>query len=142
MGIGEPDFAGYIKNAWDESSFRVAPYGGRAVRFGLFMDRDNILNNHGFRRRCSCAISFTARSRLAMSAVWGQLRHPISATDKLRFPFGDRRYPPILEELNPKTNGRAEYRTPLLSSSGMLFNEFDTIFHDIFNRTKPKRIAK
>jgi AAA+ ATPase superfamily predicted ATPase len=134
MGIGEPDFAGYLKNAWD----------------GLFSRRDrtvvvlcgsvsswieeNILNNTGFVGRCSWQFHLRPLELPECQQFWGRSAARISTTEKLRFLAVTGGIPRYLEELDPKKTAEQNIARLCFHPSGMLFNEFDNIFSDIFHR--------
>jgi uncharacterized protein len=134
MGIGEPDFAGYIKNAWDELFSRRA--NTVVVLCGSVSSwiEDNILNNTAFVGRCSWQFRLRPLSLGECQQFWGRSAIRISATDKLRFLSVTGGIPRYLEELNPKQTAEQNIARLCFHPSGMLFNEFDAIFHDIFNR--------
>ena len=134
MGIGEPDFAGYLKNAWD----------------GLFSRRDrtvvvlcgsvsswieeNILNNTGFVGRCSWQFHLRPLALSECQKFWGRSAARISTTEKLRFLAVTGGVPRYLEELDPKKTAEHNIARLCFHPGGMLFNEFDSIFSDIFHR--------
>jgi hypothetical protein len=68
---------------------------------------------------------------------WGRAASRISTTEKLRFLAVTGGIPRYLEELNPKQTAEQNIARLCFHPSGMLFNEFDSIFHDIFNRKAP-----
>jgi AAA+ ATPase superfamily predicted ATPase len=134
MGIGEPDFAGYLKNAWD----------------GLFSRRDrtvvvlcgsvsswieeNILNNTGFVGRCSWQFHLRPLALSECQMFWGRSAARISTTEKLRFLAVTGGVPRYLEELDPRKTAEHNIARLCFHPGGMLFNEFDSIFSDIFHR--------
>jgi AAA+ ATPase superfamily predicted ATPase len=137
MGMGEPDFAGYLKNAWD----------------GLFSRRDrtvvvlcgsvsswieeNILNNTGFVGRCSWQFHLGPLALSECRQFWGRSAARISTTEKLRFLSVTGGVPRYLEELDTKKTAEQNIARLCFHPSGMLFNEFDSIFSDIFHRRAP-----
>jgi uncharacterized protein len=137
MGIGEADFPGYIKNAWD----------------GLFSRRDrtvvvlcgsvsswieeNILNNTGFVGRCSWQFHLGPLSLSECQQFWGRSATRISTTEKLRLLAVTGGVPRYLEELDPKKTAEQNIARLCFHPSGMLFHEFDSIFNDIFHRRAP-----
>lgn len=73
MGIGEPDFAGYIKNAWDELFSRRA--NTVVVLCGSVSSwiEANILNNTGFVKRCSWQFHLRPLALHECEQFWGVL---------------------------------------------------------------------
>lgn len=137
MGIGEPDFAGYIKNAWDELFSRR---GRTVVVFCGSVSswiEENILNNTGFVGRCSWQFRLRPLTLHECEQFWGRNTSRISTAEKLRFLAVTGGIPRYLEELNPKQTAEQNISSLCFHPSGMLFNEFDSIFHDIFNRKAP-----
>lgn len=137
MGIGEPDFAGYVKNAWDELFSRRA--NTVVVLCGSVSSwiEENILNNTGFVGRCSWQFHLRALALQECEQFWGRAAARISTTEKIRFLAVTGGIPRYLEELNPKQTAEQNIARLCFHPSGMLFNEFDSIFHDIFNRKAP-----
>lgn len=134
MGIGEPDFAGYIKNAWDELFSRRART--IVVLCGSVSSwiEENILNNTGFVGRCSWQFNLQPLALHECQQFWGRAAARISTTEKLRFLAVTGGIPRYLEELNPRQTAEQNIARLCFHPSGMLFNEFESIFHDIFNR--------
>lgn len=134
MGIGEPDFAGYIKNAWDNLFSRRAKT--VVVLCGSVSSwiEENILNSTGFVGRCSWQFHLQPLKLHECEQFWGRSASRISTTEKLRFLAVIGGIPRYLEELNPKQTAEQNISRLCFHPSGMLFNEFDCIFHDIFNR--------
>ncbi len=89
MGIGEPDFAGYIKNAWDELFSRRAKT--VVVLCGSVSSwiESNILNNTGFVGRCSWQFHLRPLELHDCDQFWERLpanqhnrKAPISRSDR------------------------------------------------------------
>ncbi len=137
MGIGAPDFAGYIKNAWDQHFSRRAKT--VVVLCGSVSSwiEENILNNTGFVGRCSWQFHLQPLALHECEQFWGRSAPRISTTEKLRFLAVTGGIPRYLEELNPKQTAEQNIARLCFHPSGMLFNEFDSIFRDIFNRKAP-----
>lgn len=137
MGIGEPDFAGYIKNAWDELfSRRVKTVVVLCGSVSSWIE-ENILNNTGFVGRCSWQFHLRPLALHECEQFWGRAAFRISPTEKLRLLAVTGGIPRYLEELNPKQTAEQNIARLCFHASGILFNEFDSIFHDIFTRKAP-----
>jgi AAA+ ATPase superfamily predicted ATPase len=134
MGIGEPDFAGYLKNAWDALFSRrertVVVVCGSVSSW----IEENILNNTGFVGRCSWQFHLGHLDLPECQQFWGRSATRISTTEKLRFLAVSGGVPRYLEELDPKKTAEQNIARLCFHPSGMLFNEFDSIFSDIFHR--------
>ena len=134
MGIGEPDFAGYIKNAWDGLFSRrnrtVVVLCGSVSSW----IEENILNNTGFVGRCCWQFHLGPLELSECQQFWGRAVARISTTEKLRFLAVTGGVPRYLEELGPKKMAEQNIARLCFHPSGMLFNEFVSIFSDIFHR--------
>jgi AAA+ ATPase superfamily predicted ATPase len=98
---------------------------------------ENILNNTGFVGRCSWQFRLRPLTLHECEQFWGRNASRISTAEKLRFLAVTGGIPRYLEELNPKQTAEQNISRLCFHPSGMLFNEFDSIFHDIFNRKAP-----
>jgi len=137
MGIGEPDFAGYVKNAWDELFSRRART--VVVLCGSMSSwiEENILNNTGFVGRWSWQFRLRPLALRECQQFWGRAGSRISTTEKLRFLAVTGGIPRYLEELDPRQTAEQNIARLCFHPGGMFYNEFDSIFHDIFNRKAP-----
>ena len=134
MGIGEPDFAGYLKNAWDELfSRRAKTVVVLCGSVSSWID-ENILNNTGFVGRCSWQFRLGPLSLRECQQFWGRAASRISTTEKLRFLAVTGGIPRYLEELEPRKTAEQNIGRLCFHASGILFHEFESIFHDIFHR--------
>ena len=95
---------------------------------------ENILNNTGFVGRCSWQFHLTPLALSECQQFWGRSAARISTTEKLRFLAVTGGVPRYLEELDPKKTAEQNIAQLCFHPSGMLFNEFDSIFSDIFHR--------
>ena len=134
MGIGETDFAGYLKNAWDHLFSRrdrtVVVLCGSVSSW----IEENILNNTGFVGRCSWQFHLGPLELPECQQFWGRSAARISTTEKLRFLAVTGGVPRYLEELDPRKTAEQNIARLCFHPSGMLFREFDSIFGDIFHR--------
>lgn len=95
---------------------------------------ENILNNTGFVGRCSWQFHLGPLALSECQQFWGRSATRISTTEKLRFLAVTGGVPRYLEELDPKKTAEQNIAQLCFHPSGMLFNEFDSIFSDIFHR--------
>lgn len=134
MAAGDPDFAGHLKTAWDTQF-------SRRQRLVLVLCgsvsswiEENILNNTGFVGRCSWQFRLGPLALPECVKFWGRRGERISTAEKLRLlavTGGVLRY---LEEINPARTAEQNIADLCFNPAGMLFTEFDSIFHDIFTR--------
>jgi hypothetical protein len=132
MATGEPDFAGYFKIGWDQLFSRregriVVPCGSVSSWI-----QENILNQTGLVGRCSWEFSLPPLSLPACNAFWGE--KTVSAPEKLKLLAVTGGVPRYLEEIDPGLTAEQNIQRLCFTSGGLLFREFDQIFHDIFSR--------
>jgi uncharacterized protein len=132
LGIGEPDFAGYIKTAWDnlfsQQSRLVVVLCGSVSSW----IQKNILNNTGFVGRCSWQFQLQPLPLPVCNEFWSG--KTISACEKLKILAVTGGVPRYLEEIDPAQTAEQNIERLCFRSGGPLFNEFGQIFHDIFSR--------
>ena len=134
MAAGDPDFAGHLKNAWDQYFSR---------RTGLLMVlcgsvsswiQRNILSSTGFVGRCSWQFSLKPLSINECNAFWRSRKHKVASREKLAVLAVTGGVPRYLEEIQPSQTAEQNIERLCFNPGGMLFNEFEQIFHDIFSR--------
>jgi AAA+ ATPase superfamily predicted ATPase len=132
MAIGDPDFPGHLKFAWD-NLFSVHPQ-LIVVLCGSVSSwiQQNILNNTGFVGRCSWQLQLPPLALPACNQFWKG--RAVSAAEKLKVLAVTGGVPRYLEEVDPAKTAEQNIERLCFESGGLLFNEFDQIFHDIFNR--------
>ena len=132
MAAGEPDFAGYFKVAWDQIYSRHD--GLIVVLCGSVSSwiQENILNQTGFVGRCSWQFSLPPLSLQACNLFWG--RKTVSPAEKLKVLAVTGGVPRYLEEIDPAQTSEQNIQRLCFHPGGILFREFDQIFHDIFSR--------
>ena len=134
MGIGDPDFAGHLKTAWDQH-FARRP-GLVLVLCGSVSSwiEENILNSTGFVGRCSWQFRLEPLALPEAARFWGPAGERVAAVEKLRVLSVTGGIPKYLEEVDPALTAEKNIERLCFSAGGLLFNEFDQIFHDIFTR--------
>ncbi len=132
MAMGEPDFAGHLKVAWDNLF-------SRHENLVLFLCgsvsswiQDNILNQTGFVGRCSWQFHLAPLALPACNLFWR--RKPVSAAEKVKILSVTGGVPRYLEEIDPAQTAEQNIQRLCFNPGGLLFREFDQIFHDIFSR--------
>lgn len=132
MAIDEPDFAGFLKIAWD-THFSKLPE-AIVVICGSVSSwiEENILNSTAFLGRISLALVLDelpivdALKMLEISSL--------SLSDQLKILCLTGGVPKYLEEINPKQSLFENLKRLWFTKSGFLFNDFEKIFNDIFLR--------
>lgn len=134
MGLGDSTFLGKLKNAWDL-------HFSRNSRLILILSGSmsswivrNILHHTGFVGRVSLDITLSELSLPLCNLFWGEERHRVTPYEKLRLLAVTGGIPRYLEEINPTLSADANIQRMCFSREGLLFNEFDNIFTDLFSR--------
>lgn len=132
MAQGEPDFAGYLKAAWDNHFSRLDHL--VLVLCGSVSSwiEENILSQTGFVGRCSWQFRLPPLSLPACNQFWR--RKSIGAAEKLKILAVTGGVPRYLEEIDLAQTAEQNIQRLCFNAGGMLFREFDQIFHDIFSR--------
>lgn len=134
MAMGAPDFAGYLKIAWDtefKKKSRLVLVLCGSVSSWI---EKNILNNTGFAGRISLTITLGHLALPACNAFWLKNKNRISYREKLKLLAVTGGVPRYLEEIRPSLSAEENIRRLCFTKEGLLFNEFDQIFHDVFSR--------
>lgn len=138
MSIGDPDFAGHLKNAWDDHLSKHPRL--ILVLCGSVSSwiEENILNSTGFVGRVSWQFRLAPLPLQHCDAFWAerekQRAKPTPVRDKLRLLAVTGGVPRYLEEIDPRLSAEQNIERLCFNKGGLLFNEFDQIFHDIFTR--------
>lgn len=141
MGGYDPDFAGYLKAAWD----RLFSRHGRLVLVLCGSVSawivDNILKNTGFAGRNSLDMEVTELPLSVCDSFFGKRSDRISAADKLDILSVTGAVPRYLQEIRPSLSPSENIRRLCFVPGGLLFREFDEIFADIFGKKSERRKA-
>jgi len=138
MSIGDRNFAGHLKNAWDN-------HFSQRTKLVLILCgsvsswiEENILNSTGFVGRVSWQFKLQPLPLHHCNAFWTEREKnkakPTPTRDKLRLLSVTGGVPRYLEEIDPRKSAEQNIESLCFHKSGLLFNEFDQIFHDIFTR--------
>jgi uncharacterized protein len=134
MGLADPTFLGKLKNAWDlqfsHNSRLILILSGSMSSWIV----RNILHHTGFVGRVSLDLTLSELPLPLCSLFWGEERHRVAPYDKLRLLSVTGGIPRYLEEINPTLSADANIQRMCFSREGLLFNEFDSIFTDLFSR--------
>jgi AAA+ ATPase superfamily predicted ATPase len=132
MAIGDADFAGHLKTAWDQHFSKRN--GLVLVLCGSVSSwiEQNILNNTGFVGRCSWHFRLGPLPLSDCAKFWG--RRKVSDAEKLTFLSVTGGVPGYLREMDPARSAEWNIARLCFHPGGMIFHEFERIFHDIFSR--------
>ena len=134
MAQGDADFAGRLKIAWDEH-FKENPHLTLVLcgSVSSWIER-NILRHTAFVGRISHALTLGELPLPACHQFWGKRAGSISAMEKFKFLAVTGGIPRYLEELDPTIPVEQNLASLCFRRSGLLFNDFDSIFQEIFSR--------
>jgi AAA+ ATPase superfamily predicted ATPase len=131
MGSKDPTFLGKIKNLWDlqlkENNRLVFVICGSA---SAWIER-NILSSTGFVGRISFTLTLDELLLSDCDKFWPK---DISAYEKFKVLAVTSGIPKYLEEINPKKSAEENIKKLCFTRGGLLVNEFEQIFSDIFMR--------
>jgi uncharacterized protein len=132
MAMGDPDFPGHLKAAWDNQFSRHSRL--ILVLCGSVSSwiQANILNNTGFAGRCTWQLRLPPLALPACNRFWRGKE--VAASEKLKVLSVTGGVPRYLEEIDPSQTAEQNIERLCFRPGGMLFNEFGQIFHDIFSR--------
>jgi hypothetical protein len=132
MGLGDADFAGHLKVVWDQHFSKHS--GLILVLCGSVSSwiEKNILNNTGFVGRCSWQFRLDPLPLADCGLFWKSKR--ISVEEKLSLLAITGGVPGYLREVDATRTAVQNIEAMCFHPGGMLFHEFDHIFHDIFSR--------
>lgn len=137
MGSQDPDFLGKLKNAWDQK-FKSNPelilvLCGSA---SAWIEK-NILSNTGFLGRVSYTLTLEELPLPDCEWFWGKVANNISSFEKLKLLTVTGGVPKYLEEIDPTISAEANIRQLCFKKGGLLVDEFDHLFSNIFQRKSP-----
>jgi hypothetical protein len=132
MAMGDPDFPGYVKAAWDNKFSQRSRL--ILVLCGSVSSwiQANILNSTGFAGRCSWQLHLPPLALPACNMFWKG--KAVAAAEKLKVLSVTGGVPRYLEEVDPSQTAEQNIERLCFRPGGLLFNEFGQIFHDIFSR--------
>ncbi|MDX8430772.1 MAG: ATP-binding protein [Candidatus Algichlamydia australiensis] len=136
IGAKDPEFLGKLKIAWDQH-FEINPRLVLVVASSIssWIDK-NILKNTGFFGRIDLILSLKELSIKDCIKFWGKREKSVSAFEKLKVLGVTGGVPKYLNQIDPKKTAEQNLKELCFMDSGLLFNEFDRIFHDLFSKKK------
>lgn len=144
MAAKDETFSGQLKIAWDTQLKKFPKL--ILVLCGSvssWIDR-NILDHTGFMGRVSLELTPAELPLHCCTRFWGKRASRISDFEKLKVLMVTGGVPRYLEEINPTTSAENNINRMCFTKEGVLFNEFDRVFSDVFDRraTVYKKIVK
>lgn len=134
MGGWNPDFPGYLKEAWDK---RLRKHGNLVfVLCGSVSAwiAENILDSTGFVGRNSLDIELKELPLKDAVRLWGPTAERMSTREKLDLLSIVGGVPKYLEEVRPSLSVDENIRRMCFMPNGILFREFDETFNEVFGR--------
>ncbi|MDA9272080.1 ATP-binding protein [bacterium] len=134
MGGLDPTFLGKLKIAWD-MYFKKNPTlimiisGSNSAWIEA-----NILSKTGFFGRISLRISLEELPLYQCNEFWGSFKNKISSHEKFKILAVTGGIPRYLEEIHPEETAEQNIYRLCYQREGVLFNEFDDIFSDLFQK--------
>ncbi len=132
MGGYDPDFAGYLKEAWDEYLHKHANLIFVLCGSVSSWIAENILNSTGFVGRDSFDIELGELSLSDSIALFGPAEQRLSTAEKLDLLSLTGGVPKYLEEIRPELSVDENYRRLCFLPQSLLFREFDETFSKVF----------
>ncbi|MBM3197796.1 MAG: ATP-binding protein [Chlamydiae bacterium] len=133
MGSLDSDFLGKLKNAWDlyfkkNDRLVMAICGSSSA----WIDK-NILSSTGFLGRESLTLTLQELPFCDCAEFWNGESTKVSPHEKLKLLAVTGGVPRYLESINPYLSAEENIRQMCFDESGILFNEFEKIFSDLFS---------
>lgn len=134
MGSKDPDFLGRVKNIWDQK-FKKNPHlifilcGSASAWI-----EENILGSTGFLGRVSYTMTLEELPLKDCVRFWGKQANNISAFEKFKVLSIIGGIPKYIEEIDAAVSAEENIRRLCFSRGGILVNEFDHIFSNVFKR--------
>ncbi len=134
MGSRDPEFLPKLKTTWDlylKKNPQLIFILCGSVSGWI---EQNLLSSTGFLGRVSIRLHVTELPLQDCEGFWGAARTRISFYDKLKFLAVTGGVPRYLEELIPNLPADENIKRLCFQREGILFNEFEQIFSDLFSR--------
>src|SRR5579872_4023888 len=134
MGSLDPDFLGKLKNAWD-LEFKKNPHLILVLcgSVSAWIEK-NILTSSGFLGRISLSLTLEELPLSDCNNFWIESGDNISAYERFKVLSVTGGIPKYLEEIQPNLSAEENIKNLCFDRSGLLFNEFEQIFTDIFGK--------
>jgi hypothetical protein len=134
MGEGDDHFSLKLKEAWD-IAFKKNPK-LILVACGSISSwiEENILKNSSFEGRVSCSLVLDELKADEITEYWDKNHFHFGLAEKMLLLSITGGVPKYFEEINPKLSLDENIVRLCFRKEGLLFNDFENIFHEIFNR--------
>ncbi len=132
MGSKDPNFLGKLKNAWDLYFSKNDDLILAVCASASYWIDKNLLSGTAFVGRISLRMTLEELPIDDCLSFWNDDGHfsPFNVLKLLSVTGGIPRY---LEEIQPELSAEENIKRLCFVKNGLLFNEFDAIFHDLFS---------
>ena len=137
MASKDKDFAGRLKVAWDNFFAKKSKLILIVCGSVSSWIEENILNSADFVGRISTTIDLKEMT-LAECNQFIDPKDRIQTAEKAKILSVTGGVPRYLEEINPKSTAEQNIKSLCFQPEGFLFNEFERIFNDIFDKRATK----
>lgn len=134
MGDKDPDFLGKIKHVWDQKFKKNLHLMFVICGSASAWIEENILSSTGFLGRLSFTLTLDELPLKDCSQFWGDQYDNIASYEKFKLLSVIGGVPRYLEEFNPSLSAEANIAALCFRKGGILVDEFDHIFSNIFQR--------
>lgn len=133
MGSKDPTFLGKLKTAWDQF-FKKNPE-LILILSGSMSSwiEQNILSSTGFLGRVSTNLTLNELPLHVCSHFWNNRKNFVSSYEKFKILSVTGGVPRYLEEIRAEWTAEKNIRALCFEQEGLLFNEFNRIFTDLFS---------
>ncbi len=131
MGDHDPLFLGKLKNAWEKMKENPALILILCGSVSTWIE-DNILSHTGFMGRLSLDLILGELPLSDCDAMLRAMGSKASPYEKFKLLAVTGGVPRYLEEIQPQWSADDNIKRLCFNKSGVLFREFDDIFHDLF----------
>jgi hypothetical protein len=138
MGSKDPEFPSTLKTVWDQG-FHQNPNMMVVIcgSVSSWIDKNIILDKR-FVGRISLTLTLKELSLKESSLFWGAQNHKVSPQEKLKVLSVTGGIPRYLEEIDPRLSAEDNIKKLCFTSSGILYQEFEIIFSDLFSKKSAK----
>jgi hypothetical protein len=130
MAGSDKDFIGKLKGTWDTKFKKNRQLILILCGSVTSWIEENILNDKGFMGRVSLTLTLEEMPLSDANKFWGS--HQISSSEKFKVLCVTGGIPRYLEEIQPQQTAEHNIKRLCFSKGGVLVDEFDKIFRDIF----------
>lgn len=134
MGGHDTDFPGKLKVAWDNKLKHNPKLIFILCGSVTSWIQENILKRADFVGRVSLELNLKELPLKVLSHFWGTRVKRVSSSEKLKILLVTGGIPRYLEEIRPQVAADQELARLCFHSSGFLFNEYEKIFNEIFQK--------